>query len=215
MTSLVDLWPVAGLRVTCGELSLQFLDDDRVVALAALGGEGIHDPATLPFNNPWSKGTPIEVARSILTYQWSARAKVDPENWQLELALVRDGEVLGVQSAFAKAFPVARSAETGSWLGRRHQGQGIGTTMRLMMLHLLFEGFGAEVATTAAYADNPASQAVTRRLGYTPNGVERASREGALVESRNFLLTRADWARQERPDVTLDGVAPVRELLGL
>ena len=155
------------------------------------------------------------MARSILTYQWAARAKVEPEKWQLELALVRDGEVLGVQGAFAKASPSRATAETGSWLGRRHQGQGLGTTMRLMMLHLLFEGFDAEVATTAAFADNPASQAVTRRIGYTPNGVERLSREGALVESRRFLLTRADWSAHDRPAVTLTGVEPVRELLGL
>ncbi|WP_426593876.1 GNAT family N-acetyltransferase [Cellulomonas sp. McL0617] len=215
MTSLPDVWPMAALRVTCGDLTLQFLDDDLVLALAVLGGQGIHDPSYLPFNSAWSKGSPIEVTRRVLAYQWAARGKVAPEDWQIELALVRDGEVLGVQGAFARAFPVTRTAETGSWLGQRHQGQGLGTTMRLMMLHLLFEGFDAQVATTAAYADNPASQAVTARIGYLPNGVDVVAREGVAVESRRFLLSRADWSVQPRPEVTLEGVEPVRELLGL
>ncbi|WP_028045903.1 GNAT family N-acetyltransferase [Cellulomonas sp. URHE0023] len=215
MTALTDLWPVADLRVTCGDLSLEFLDDARLVELAALAGEGIHDPDVLPFNSPWSKGTPTEVARRVLAYQWAVRGSIEPNSWRLELALVRDGEVLGVQGAFASDFPVTRTAETGSWLGRRHQGHGLATPMRLMMLHLLFEGLGAQVATTAAFADNAASQAVTRRIGYTPNGLDRVAREGAAVESRRFVLSRADWARVPRPEITLSGVEPVRELLGL
>ena len=215
MTSLSALWPVADLRVTCGDLSLEFLDDAKLVALATLAGEGIHDPDVLPFNSPWSKGTPSEVSRRVLAYQWAVRGNVEPDAWRLELALVRRGEVLGVQGAFATDFPVTRTAETGSWLGRRHQGQGLGTTMRWMMLHLLFEGLGAQVATTAAFVDNPASQAVTRRIGYTQNGLDRVAREGAAVESRRFVLSRSDWSSSPRPEVTLSGVEPVRELLGL
>jgi hypothetical protein len=73
-------------------------------------------------------------------------------------------------------------------------------------------------ARTAAFADHRASQAVTRRIGYAPNGVDLAAREGESVESRRFVLSRADW--DERPaehrlDITLTGVAAARELLGM
>ena len=219
MADLDALWPLAALRVTCGDLELRFLDDARLAALATLATDGIHAPdAPLPFNTRWTAGTPTEVVRRVLTYHWGVRTKVAPESWTIELGLLRDGEILGVQGASAHDFVVNRSAETGSWLGRRYQGQGLGTRMRLMMLHLLFEGFDATQALTAAYADNPRSQGVTRRIGYVPNGVDRVAREGESVESRRFVLTRAAW--DERPDehrldVTLTGVAGARELLGM
>jgi RimJ/RimL family protein N-acetyltransferase len=218
MTDLTDLWPLAGLRVVCGDLELRYLDDPHLVELARLGSEGIHAPETMPFTGTWTRGTPPEVARSILAYQWSRRATVAPEKWVLELGLVRAGEVLGTQSLMADDFPTVRAAETGSWLGRAHQGQGLGTTMRLMILHLLFEGFGGRRALTTAWADNPASIAVTRRIGYLPNGIDLAAREGAPVESNRYTLERAAWDTRPqalRRDVTLVGVDAAREQLGI
>ncbi|WP_456843985.1 GNAT family N-acetyltransferase [Cellulomonas sp. P5_C6] len=218
MTSLVDLWPLAGLRVTCGDLELRYLDEPTLVGLARVGSEGIHDPAVMPFSGTWSRGTPQEVARSILTYQWGKRAATTPDDWHLDLAVVRDGVVLGVQGAMATAFPVTRVAETGSWLGRSHQGQGVGTRMRLMILHLLFDGLGARAATTSAFADNPASNGVTRRLGYAPNGVDTIPREGVATTSNRYVLDRAAWESRPddlRPEVTLVGVDAAREQLGI
>ncbi len=37
-----------------------------------------------------------EVARSVLTYQWGARVSASRDAWNLELAVVRDGEVLAL-----------------------------------------------------------------------------------------------------------------------
>jgi RimJ/RimL family protein N-acetyltransferase len=213
-----DLWPVAGLRVVSGDLELRYLDDDRLLALARLAREGVHAPDAMPFTVPWTRGTPVEVARSVLTYQWSARAAVAPERWKLELAVLRHGEVVGTQALMAADFPVTRTAETGSWLGRRHQGQGVGTRMRLMILHLLFEGFDGRFATTSAFDDNGPSNGVTRRIGYAENGVEIVDRLGEAATSRRYLLDRATWdARPEhlRPEVTLHGVEGAREQLGL
>jgi len=218
MTDLSDLWPLAGLRVVCGDLELRYLDDPHLIELARLGSEGIHAPETMPFTGTWTRGTPTEVARAILTYQWGRRATIAPEKWVLELGLVRRGEVLGTQSLMADDFPTVRSAETGSWLGLRHHGQGIGRRMRLMVLHLLFEGFDGERATTSAFEDNAASNAVTRRLGYVTNGVEVVAREGQPARSNRYALDRTTWdARPEvlRPDVVLVGVEGAREQLGL
>jgi RimJ/RimL family protein N-acetyltransferase len=172
----------------------------------------------MPFVFPWTRGTPLEVARSVLTYQWSARAAVAPERWKLELAVVRDGEVVGAQALMTADFPITRTAETGSWLGRRHQGQGLGTRMRLMILHLLFEGFDGRFATTSAFDDNGPSTGVTRRIGYADNGIELVDRLGQLATSRRYLLDRATWDARPaalRPDVTLHGVERAREQLGL
>jgi RimJ/RimL family protein N-acetyltransferase len=215
-TSDLELWPFAGLRVVSGDLELRYIDDALLFPLARLAGEGVHDQDAMPFLTPWTRGTPIEVARSVLAYQWQQRAAMSPEKVGLELAVVRGGEVLGIQGFYASSYAITRTAETGSWLGVRYQRQGIGTRMRRMVLHLLFAGLGAEIATTGAFADNAASTAVTRGLGYEPNGVEIVAREGKAAASNRYHLMREEWqASSDRPDVELHGVGPVREFLGL
>lgn len=214
----LDPWPVSGLRVVSGDLELRYLDDPLLLELAALAAAGIHPPDVMPFSVPWTRGTPQEVARSVLTYQWGVRSRLSPQSWALELAVVHDGVVAGVQAAAASAFPVTRTLETGSWLGRRHQGSGLGTRMRLLMLHLAFEGLGARTVTTSAFEDNAPSTAVTRRIGYLPNGEDTVEREGSPVRSHRFVLDRATWERRPdalRPAVTLHGVAATRTFLGL
>lgn len=213
-----DLWPLTGLRVRSDDLELRYMDDADVVTLARLAAHGVHAPEAMPFTVPWTRGTPVHVARSVLAYQWGARASVAPQRWNLELAVVRAGEVLGSQSLSAHDFPVTRTAETGSWLGLRHQGQGIGLRMRLMILTLFFDGLGGLRATTSAFADNAASNGVTRRVGYAENGTEVLAREGSPATSRTYVLDRAAWDARPahlRLDVTLAGVDGAREQLGI
>ena len=77
--------------------------------------------------------------------------------WHLPMAVVVDGDIVGVQAMLAEQFAVLRTVSTGSWLGRRYQGKGIGTEMRRAMLHLAFAGLGAEHALSRAFIDNDAS----------------------------------------------------------
>ncbi|MGC5166405.1 GNAT family N-acetyltransferase [Luteimicrobium sp. DT211] len=215
--TLDDLWPFAGLHVVSGDVELRYLDDDLLLRLARLAAEGVHAEDAMPFTTPWTRGTPAEVGRSVLTYHWGGRAgALGTDRLRLELGVVRAGEPVGIQGFFGTDVAVTRTVETGSWLGRRHQGRGTGTLMRRMVLHLLFEGLGMVEATTVAFADNGPSNGVTRRLGYEPNGVEILAREGRAVTSNRYRLTREAWeAQTDRPEVTLHGVEPVRELLGL
>ncbi len=212
-----EIWPLAGLRVASGDLELRYLDDDLLFRLAQLAAQGVHAEDAMPFTTPWTRGTPTDVARSVLTYHWGGRAAVTGTGpLRLELAVVRAGEPVGIQGFFGTDVAVTRTVETGSWLGRRHQGQGIGTLMRRLVLHLLFEGLGLDVAETTAFADNVPSNGVTRRIGYEPNGADVVNREGKATVSNRYRLTRAAWAAQtDRPPVELFGVGPVRELLGL
>lgn len=212
----LDPWPFAHLRVTSGDLELRYLDDDLLFQAAALATEGIHAPDAMPFLFPWTRGTPDAVALSVLRYEWQARASMSPQTWNIELAVLHRGELVGLQGAHTSEFLVTRQASTGSWIGRRHQGQGIGRRMRLLILHLLFEGLGAHRALTEAFADNAASIAVTRRLGYRENGRTLLVRDGAAVENVAFVLDREAWAAQpDRPEVELHGVPGVRRYLGL
>ncbi|WP_108494624.1 GNAT family N-acetyltransferase [Promicromonospora sp. AC04] len=213
---LADMFPPFGLRVACGDLELRLPDDAELARLADVAVAGIHPPERRPFLVPWNVGEPDEVRRGLLQYHWSSRGNVSPESWALELAVFRDGEPVGVQSVGAKNFPVTRSAGTGSWLALAHHGEGIGKRMRLMALHLLFDGFDAADATTEAFDDNPESNGVTRSLGYAPNGVVLQERQGEAAAENRYRMPRDAWAARpeaHRLDVSLTGVAPVRALL--
>lgn len=213
-----EVWPLTGLRVVCGDLELRSPDDRLLLDVARLAAQGVHAPDYMPFLVPWTQGTPTQVARSVVTYQWGLRQRTWPQDWAIELALVRDGEPLGMQGVYAKDFLVTRTAETGSWLGLRHQHGGVGTRMRLMVLHLLFEGFGARYATSSAFTDNPGSSGVSRKIGYRENGVLHQSRADGPVDSQLFELSRAAWDARPaalRLDVRVEGLGPVKEQLGL
>jgi RimJ/RimL family protein N-acetyltransferase len=213
---LSSAFPPFGLRVACGDLELRLPDDAELLRLADVAVAGVHPPERKPFLFPWNVGEPDEVRHRLLQYHWSSRGRVSPEAWALELVVFRAGEPIGVQSVTATDFPVTRSAGTGSWLGLVHQGQGIGKRMRLMALHLLFEGFDATDARTEAFDDNPESNGVTRALGYAPNGVVLQDRQGAVATENRYRLTREAWAARpeaHRLDITLEGVVPLRAML--
>jgi RimJ/RimL family protein N-acetyltransferase len=122
---------------------------------------------------------------------------------------------VGVQALTAKDFRITREVQSGSWLGLRYQGQGYGTEMRSAALYFAFTELGAEVATSVSFVDNPASIAVSRRNGYQDNGVDRAAREGAMVEQPRLRLTRDDWQRHRAVEVRVDGFDRCRPLFGL
>lgn len=210
-------WPFPDLRVRAGDLELRYLDDELLHALAVLAARGVHDPDAMPFQVPWTRGTPEQVERSVLAYHWHSRAGLSAERWALELAVLHEGRPVGIQALAAEDFAITRTVTSGSWLGREHQGLGLGTRMRRTMLHLAFEGLGADVARTEAFADNLASNGVTRRLGYRPDGQDVVEREGRAAVVLRYRLDRDDWQARpaaDRLEVQLTGVEAVRTFLG-
>lgn len=216
--ALSAVMPTFGLRVRWDDLELRLPDDAELLALADLAADGVHNPEVVPLSWAWTRGTREDVKRNVLAHKWKNRARAAPDDWVLSLAVVRNGEIVGEQQISAKNFPVTRSAHTGSWLGLRHHGHGIGTRMRLMALHLAFEGLDAAEMLSEAHDDNPASNAVSRRVGYTPNGSRVTDREGHSVIENSYRMTRELWdarAEELRPEITLEGVPPVRQLFGI
>ena len=208
--ALTRLWPAAGVRATAGNLELRWIDDELLVQLAELAGRGVHDEAAMPFYTPWTRGTPEQVARSVMAYQWSIRSRVAPTGpMTLEFAVLVDGVVVGSQGAGGTDWAVVKTVETGSWLGLEYHGRGIGTRMRALMLELLFEGLGADEVTSGAFADNAASNAVSVKTGYQPDGVDRKAREGAPVMVNRYRMPRARWLDVREYNAALLG-APAR-----
>jgi RimJ/RimL family protein N-acetyltransferase len=213
----VDIWPLLGVRLSVSDVELAAIDDATALDLGRLAASGIHGDS-LPFQRPWTRGTPLEVARSVYTYQSGLRSRCTPEHWALEFAARLDGTLIGVQALEADDFPTTRSAESGSWLGRDWQGRGIGTLLRIAILSLAFDGLGANEVRTSAWADNAASNAVTRKLGYEPNGEQVLDREGSATVLKRYRLDRAKWAQRPaelRQHVQMDGLDAVRDWLHL
>lgn len=206
---------MAGLRLRTPELELRWPSLDDLDALAELAALGVHDPGVQPFMVAWTDASPDERALGTLQYHWSRWASWRPTDWMMELAVVSDGAVVGVQAIGAREFAVLREVSTGSWLGRRHQGQGIGTQMRAAVLHLAFAGLGAQHAVSAAFEDNAASLGVSRRLGYRDDGIDRHVVRGRPVTTRRLRLTRAGWAAARTVPVRIDGLEPCLPHFGL
>ncbi len=207
-------WPLFDLRVRTPRLELRPVDQELMYALVALASAGIHDPATMPFTHPWTNEPSPGRERHSLQHYWRKWADWSPEDWHLSIAVLVDGEVVGAQDLFARQFARRRSVETGSWLGRAHQGHGLGLEMRAAVLHLAFAGLGAEAATSGAYTDNAPSVAVSRALGYADNGVDVAPRRDAVGQIRLFRLTREEWESRRRDDIEIEGLEACRELFG-
>jgi RimJ/RimL family protein N-acetyltransferase len=210
------IWPLFDLRVTTPRLELRYVDDELGAELALLAALGIHDPDFMPFGIPWTDQQSPELERNALRYYWRTRVETRPEHWDIPFAVIHRGQVVGTTSLLADHFPTLRQFETGSWLGRAHQGQGIGTEMRHASLHLGFAGLGATRATTAAWEDNGPSLAVTAKLGYRELGTVRKLRRDQAGHSRMFFLDVDRWtAEQRRSDIRIDGFEACLELLGL
>jgi RimJ/RimL family protein N-acetyltransferase len=213
--SITDVFPALGVRITAGPLELRGLVDDDLAQLGALVERGIHDPATMPFYQPWTEAPADQLARNTAQYHWRTRAEFSPARWDLNLGVWRDGELLGTQGVGTEHFLVTRTGETGSWLGREHQGKGIGTAMRQVMCAFLFDHLDFEEITSGAFTDNPASLAVSRKVGYRENGVRRLKRrEGELATNLGLVLRPEDLVRGEHA-LEVEGVAAFRTSIGL
>jgi RimJ/RimL family protein N-acetyltransferase len=215
VTTPTELWAPFALRVTCGPLELRAIRDEDIPALVDLALGGIHEPEQMPFAFPWTDAPADKLPANTAAYYWTARTQFSPERWTLDLAVRVDGELVGVQGFTTKTYLVVRTGETGSWLGRSFQGRGIGTAMRQAMCALLFDHLDAHEITSGAFVDNPASLAVSRKVGYVDNGTFRMQRRpGELAWNRNLLLTPDRFVRAPHP-VEVDGVAPLRRAIGL
>ncbi|MEU8544519.1 GNAT family N-acetyltransferase [Streptomyces sp. NPDC048717] len=213
--TLLKHWPLAGLRLTTPRLELRLPNLDDLAALAALAAEGVHDPEVQPFTAAWTDVGPEQRARSVLQYHWHRWSAWRPEDWELNLVAVRDGIVVGTQGISARDFSVRREVETGSWLGRSHQGQGLGTEMRTAALHLAFTGLGAQHAVSAAMAFNAASLGVSHKLGYREDGVEHHAVRGELAVMRRLRLTAERWREHQPFPVAMEGLTECLPWFGL
>ncbi|HEV8180325.1 MAG TPA: GNAT family protein [Gaiellaceae bacterium] len=185
--------------------ALEELDTLREVALV-----GVHPPELMPFTVPWTDDPELAGFRD---YHEMRRREWRPDAWHLELGVWLEGEPVGGQGMESENFAATRVVGTGSWLGQRFQGQGIGTEMRTAVLELAFRGLGAEAARSGAIDGNVASLRVSAKLGYRQVGRGKVSPRGVEVGHTDVELRREDW----KPPfaVEIGGLGPCLPLFGL
>jgi RimJ/RimL family protein N-acetyltransferase len=160
----------------------------------------------MPFMVPWTDLPSPQMEQEAMRFYARTRAEVRPAAWNLQFAVVVEGNVAGACDIGATNFIALRQVTTGSWLGSEFQGRGLGKEMRLAALTLAFDGLDAEFALTAAWHDNGASLGVTRSLGYVEEGRRRELRRGAPDELVGFRMSRDHWTTIRRDDIELHGV---------
>ena len=224
MLTLEDVFPPFALRIAGGALELKVLRDDDLPDLVELVRAGIQVPGLpMPFlrawhEEPFAPGSPDGFPTTSLGWWWTQRATFAPDEWRLALAVRRDGELVGMQDLHAKDFAQTRHVETGSWLGRAHQGRGTGTLMRQLVVGFAFDELDAGRCESGYIVGNDASAAVSRKAGYVDNGRHRIvqyTQQGKIgVDEQRVTVTPATFVRPEDP-VSVDGAESLRHFLAI
>lgn len=213
MDEMPDPWPLWGLELRTPRLTLRPDEDAGLGELMAEALRGVHPPAEMPFGFPWTDKEPLALVREGLQHHWASRVSWRPDNWEVNFLVRFEGQVIGNQGVRAKDFAVTREIGSGSWIGMRHQGRGIGTEMRAAVLMFAFDCLGARTARSEAFLDNPSSNAVSRKLGYVVDGTEVLVRRGEAAVQQRLLVTPDTF---RRPDWKLEtsGVEPALPMFG-
>jgi RimJ/RimL family protein N-acetyltransferase/ribosomal protein S18 acetylase RimI-like enzyme len=202
------------LRVRTPRLELRLATPAELRQLAEVARNGIHDPHEMPFQFAWTdRATAPGFVDDTVAHHMANLRDWSPENWTLSLVAFLDGLPVGVQALRATDFAETHEVDTGSWLGRAHQGQGLGTEMRAGALVLAFERLGARRAVSGAIQGNPQSLGVSRNLGYEVTGESTVSPRGVDVPHTNLALSR-DRFRSPAP-VEIDGLDGLEALFGV
>ena len=212
---LEPAWPLFGLRIRSERLVLRLPTDDDLPAMLALAKQGIHPPEEMPFGVAWTDETGSAFDRGYLQHHWRWRGSWRVDEWWLNLMVEFEGAPIGAQTISGEQFLLHRTVDSGSWLGQAFQGRGFGKEMRSAVLSFAFDALGARVATSSAFLDNAASNAVSRSLGYVDDGHGALAPRGVSRETQRFRMTGEIWRSRPRPPVAIEGFEACREMFGL
>ena len=188
--------PQAALRIDVEGVRLQVPTDSQVELLARRAAQpGSILPEGEEHFVKWLEGlTPEEVERGRIARVRSNRDLTRRPGWTLDLAVLVDGEPVGLQSVSGfDRWPARRIVGTTSWLVRSHQGRGLGTRCRAAVLELAFAHLGAESAKSWVLDDNHASVAVSTKLGYRHTSTEQLAEHGRVLTEHVYQLDAGDW----------------------
>jgi RimJ/RimL family protein N-acetyltransferase len=210
----VETQVLYGLRVRTPRLELRLGSGDELLELGRLAEKGVHPPEEMPFAVAWTDriGEP-DFLDGFVAFHEQHLADWSPDDWNLNLLVWEHGTLVGTQGVLATAFGTRRCVATGSWIGRAHQGHGIGTEMRAAVLELAFRGLGAVEAESTWLEGNVASRRVSEKLGYVESGLGERSPRGVPVVEHGVAIRRDAWVTPVQ--VTIEGLEPCLPLFGV
>ncbi len=217
---LCELWPLYALVLRTPHLELKLPTELDLVRLVREVKLGVHDPGWVPMGSRWNLQPSPQLEQGFIQHHAGHKAGWSEDAWRLALAVYIDGEPVGSQVVGGKDFTSRRTAETGSWIGKRFQGRGYGTEMRQAVAWLAFEVLGAQALRSGYWHDNAPSGAVSRKLGYQVLYGEQRRRElpdgngHEMALSYEVRLTPDCWNRPDYP-VIVEGFEPCGRLFGL
>lgn len=206
--------PLYALGLGTPRLELRLATTNELVELAQLAREGIHPPAEMPFEVPWTDRSHEDgFVDSFVEFHETALSEWRPEKWSLNLIAFLDGRPIGSQTVGAEHFASRREVGTGSWLGARFQRHGLGTEMRSAVLELAFRELGAETAISASMVGNEASKRVSEKLGYEVTGMSTSAPRGQPQQKYDLKIERSAWRSPIRVEIA--GLETCLALFGL
>jgi RimJ/RimL family protein N-acetyltransferase len=206
--------PLADLRLTTTDLVLRPVDGAGLDALVAVLPDDVElDPRATTYDRLGPRENRAAVLRQTT---WASAGTWSPGAWALPFLVCAGGDAIGTQVLEGTDFLHTRTVDSASWLVPGVRGRGWGVQARAAALALSFGPLGAQCAVTSAWHDNHASLAVSRRLGYEPNG-ETIHRGGDRVDTMVHLRLRLErWLESGLGDrVRVEGAEPCRPYFGL
>jgi RimJ/RimL family protein N-acetyltransferase len=207
-------WPLFDLRLSVADLQLRPMIEADLLPLAELLPDDVElDPHATRY-----AGLSEAVNRRVIGFQhyWNSYGSWRPEHWRLAFCVRAGGELVGVQELEAEDFAVLRTVDSASHLIAAARGRGIGQQMRRAVLALAFGPLQAQAAISSAWHDNYASLAVSRALGYRPNGETLHRREDGVDAMLHLRLRRSDWlAGGMAAGVLIEGIEACWPYFGL
>jgi RimJ/RimL family protein N-acetyltransferase len=109
--------------------------------------------------------------------------------WNVAFVIFVDGCAVGRQSMYRSEHHPPRHVASGSWVLNTVRGTGVGLAARRCMLAIAAEA-GARVAHTSWRVGNTASEAVSRRCGYTLGDVTAPEEDGRPAGQEAHIVLR-------------------------
>lgn len=212
----MDGWPLFGLRISTPSLVLRPMTEADLTDVA----DSLPDDVTLDPSLRRFPALAERTARRTAIHQgyWRSLGTWTTEEWQLPFVVVRDAEIIGVQTLEGTQFRSTRTVDSASHLRAAVRGRGLGQQMRRGILTLAFGLLDAERAITSAWHHNQASLGVSLALGYQVTGeTEEASDTRPGTDTMVHLeLARNRWQASELAQgIEVEGFAGCAPYFGL
>jgi RimJ/RimL family protein N-acetyltransferase len=210
-------YPLLAVRVSTPRLELRSATDELLDQLADVVRAGKTHADPPPYDDPMSfyEADPDVRVAKWLRAIWRRRGAVEPDAWRLYFVVMVDGRPVGEQTLTGTHFATLGTVTTFSWLSIDQRGRGLGHEMRAAILQLAFDGLEAVEASSDAFVDNQGSNAISRGLGYEPNGFDWATRQGEPALLNRWRLTRDAWEHRRRDDIQLHNLKACHTFLPL